>query len=88
MVNFLFAVSFLRTVSVQGGVTSLWLLPCCLEYCLGVGHMPFVSIFASFQLLMGARYCPMDYKGLVEKTLLDIHPGGCANGWLCSFGNT
>lgn len=47
--------------------------------------MQSVSSFASFQLLMGACYYTVDTTGLAEKTLLDIYPGGRANGWLCSL---
>lgn len=27
----------------------------------------------------------MDTMSLEEKILLDVYPGGCANGWLCSL---
>lgn len=34
---------------------------------------------------MKAPKCAMDTMGLVEKILLDVYPGACANGWLCSL---
>ena len=48
-------------------------------------YVPSVSSFTSFQLLMGACDCPGNLVGLLEKTLLNTYPGGCANGWVCSL---